>query len=59
MLLALKTDGLGVLVIDRNLSEMAALIDRRLVPEKRMVVWSGTQPDLASNPAVPNRYLRT
>ena len=56
-LLQLKRDGLGVLVIDKNLAEMAALIDRHHVIEKGAVVWTGTSAELAAQPAITERYL--
>ena len=53
----LKAEGLGVLVIDKNLAEMAALIDRYVVMEKGAVVWDGTHATLAAAPEVLERYL--
>ena len=52
-----KAEGLGVLVIDKNLSEMAGLIDRHHVIEKGAVVWQGSQAALAADPALLERYL--
>ena len=53
----LKGEGLGVLVIDKNLSEMAALIDRHYVIEKGAIVWHGSSAELVADPALLERYL--
>ena len=53
----LKREGLGVLVIDKNLAEMAALVDRHHVIEKGRIVWAGTPAQLAAEPGVAERYL--
>ena len=56
-LAVLKSEGLGVLVIDKNLAEMAALVDRHHVIEKGRIVWTGTDVQLAAEPGVTERYL--
>lgn len=54
---ALKREGLGVLVIDKNLREMAHLVDRHHVLEKGRVSWSGTPAELAANRELAERAL--
>jgi branched-chain amino acid transport system ATP-binding protein len=53
----LKAEGLGVLVIDKNLREMAHLVDRHHVLEKGRVVWTGTPAELAANRDLAERAL--
>jgi branched-chain amino acid transport system ATP-binding protein len=53
----LKGEGLGVLVIDKNLREMAHLVDRHHVLEKGRVVWTGTPAELAANRDLAERAL--
>jgi len=53
----LKGEGLGVLVIDKNLREMARLIDQHHVLEKGRIVWAGTPAELAANRDLTERTL--
>ena len=53
----LKEDGQTILVVDKNLAEMAALVDRHNILEKGRVVWSGSPADLAAQPDLVHRYL--
>lgn len=53
----LKEDGQTILVIDKNLKEMALLVDRHHVLEKGRVVWEGTPQEFGQNPELANRYL--
>ena len=46
-----------ILIIDKNLGEMASLVDRHNVVEKGRVVWSGSPAALADDPALTHRYL--
>ena len=45
------------MVIDKNLSEMAALVDRHHVVEKGRIVWAGTPAELDADPELAHRYL--
>lgn len=56
-LLKLKNEGLTIVVIDKNLSEMAPLIDRHNIVEKGKVVWTGSPSELSSQPELAQRYL--
>ena len=53
----LKTLGQTILVIDKNLAEMASLVDRHNIVDKGRVVWSGTPAQMAADPDLAHRYL--
>ncbi|HPP83361.1 MAG TPA: ABC transporter ATP-binding protein [Rubrivivax sp.] len=53
----LKDEGQAILVIDKNLAEMAPLVDRHHIVEKGRVVWRGTPRELDAQPEVAQRYL--
>lgn len=53
----LRDLGQTILVIDKNLAEMASLVDRHNIVEKGRVVWSGTPAELATEPELAHRYL--
>ncbi|MDO4723160.1 MAG: ABC transporter ATP-binding protein [Comamonadaceae bacterium] len=54
---ALKQEGMTIVVVDKNLAEMAALVDVHHIVEKGRVVWSGTPDELSQDPAMAQRYL--
>lgn len=54
---ALKGEGLTIVVIDKNLGEMASLLDRHHIVEKGRVVWSGTPDELKARGDLAQRYL--
>jgi branched-chain amino acid transport system ATP-binding protein len=56
-LAALKTSGLAILVIDKNVGALIRLADRHFLIERGRVVWSGASRDLAAAPEVQQRYL--
>src|SRR3977135_4121918 len=53
----LKTAGLSILVIDKNVAALTSIADRHYLIERGRVVWSGTSPQLAAAPEVQHRYL--
>ncbi len=53
----IKASGQTILVIDKNLTEMARLVDRHHVVEKGRVVWVGSPEDLRADPDVAHRFL--
>jgi len=53
----LKTEGLAILVIDKNVQALTRLADRHYLIERGRVVWTGTSPELAAAPDVQRRYL--
>ncbi|MNT59389.1 High-affinity branched-chain amino acid transport ATP-binding protein LivF [compost metagenome] len=54
---ALKGEGQTILVIDKNLPEMATLVDRHYIVDKGRVAWSGRPAELSSQPELAQRYL--
>lgn len=53
----LKAMGQSILVVDKNLKEMAQLVDRHNLVEKGKVVWRGTPDELAADEELTQRYL--
>ncbi|MGZ7459570.1 ABC transporter ATP-binding protein [Pseudomonas sp. Ma2-10] len=53
----LKTEGETILVIDKNLKEMARVVDCHHIIEKGRQVWHGTPAHLAETPELSKRYL--
>jgi branched-chain amino acid transport system ATP-binding protein len=53
----LKTAGVAVLVIDKNVAALARIADRHLVIEKGAIVWTGTSAALAADASLVDRYL--
>ncbi len=56
-LTALKAEGESILVIDKNLGEMASLVDRHNIVDKGRVVWTGSPAELAADRDLSHRYL--
>ena len=55
--LALKREGLTVLLAEQNLHFAAGVADRAVVIEKGRVAWAGTLEELRRDEAVRERYL--
>jgi branched-chain amino acid transport system ATP-binding protein len=53
----LKSDGLSILVIDKDVKALTAVADRHYVLEKGRVVWSGSSAQLSADSNVQQRYL--
>jgi len=53
----LKTQGLAILIIDKNVDHLTRIADRHVIIEKGKVVWTGTSPELAESPEIKTRYL--
>jgi branched-chain amino acid transport system ATP-binding protein len=53
----LKTSGLSILVIDKDVKALTRVADRHFVLEKGRVVWSGTSSELAASEDVQHKYL--
>lgn len=53
----LKDAGQTIVVVDKNLAEMASLVDRHHVVEKGRIVWAGTPTALHDDPDLASRYL--
>ncbi|MEZ5650401.1 MAG: ABC transporter ATP-binding protein [Burkholderiaceae bacterium] len=56
-LAALKADGLSILVIDKNISDLLKLADTHTILEKGRVVWHGGSAELAADGELQHRYL--
>lgn len=57
MLHHLKSTGLSILLIDKNLSELSRISDQYYVIEKGKIVWSGATKAFQSERDVVERYL--
>jgi branched-chain amino acid transport system ATP-binding protein len=53
----LKTEGLSILVIDKDVRALSRVADRHYVLEKGRVVWEGTSGELSASPEIQHRYL--
>jgi branched-chain amino acid transport system ATP-binding protein len=53
----LKSEGLAILVIDKDVRALTRVADRHFVLEKGRVVWSGSSAQLRDNRDVQQRYL--
>jgi branched-chain amino acid transport system ATP-binding protein len=53
----LKSEGLSILVIDKDVKALSRVADRHYVLEKGRVVWSGTSAELTGNTELQHRYL--
>ncbi|MDB6000458.1 MAG: transporter ATP-binding protein [Rhizobacter sp.] len=54
---ALKEAGCAILVVDKNVADVAKLANRMLVLEKGRLVWSGTSLELQQDAALQQRFL--
>ena len=53
----LKQSGLTILLIDKNIDEMAQIADRHFIIEKGQVVWQGDSEALGADAGLKARYL--
>lgn len=53
----IKDEGLSILVVDKNVTDLIKLADRHYVIEKGKTVWSGTSDELRENRELQERYL--
>ena len=53
----LKSEGLSILVIDKDVSALTQVADRHYVLEKGRVVWTGSSAELKADRNVQHRYL--
>jgi len=53
----LKTRGQSILVIDKNVENLARICDRHYIIERGRTVWSGTSEQLVAVPGLQHRYL--
>ena len=57
MLARLKEDGLSILLIDKNLDELARISDRYFVIEKGEMVWKGSAAEFSAQQAHVEQFL--
>jgi branched-chain amino acid transport system ATP-binding protein len=53
----LKTKGLAILIIDKNIDALMAISERHYIMEKGKIVWDGTTRELKNNPELKLKYL--
>jgi branched-chain amino acid transport system ATP-binding protein len=53
----LKTEGLALLLVDKNLRDLLPLADHCVVLEKGRSVWTGLPADLSADRELQDRYL--
>jgi branched-chain amino acid transport system ATP-binding protein len=53
----LKSEGLSIIAIDKNLSPLLSLADQHFIIEKGKVVWSGTSSEFRASQEQLQRYL--
>ncbi|MCP1848291.1 MULTISPECIES: ABC transporter ATP-binding protein [unclassified Bradyrhizobium] len=53
----LKERGQSVLVIDKNVGNLARIADRHYIIERGRTVWSGTSEQLVAEPELQHKYL--
>jgi branched-chain amino acid transport system ATP-binding protein len=53
----LKSEGLSLIVIDKNIGPLLRLADRHFIIEKGQVVWSGVSQELRDRPELLHEYL--
>jgi len=56
-LAGLKSAGLSILLIDKNVEALIRIADRHYLIERGKVVWTGSSAELAAAPAIQHRYL--
>ena len=57
MLGRLKSEGLSILLIDKNLNELSRIADRYYVIEKGEIVWTGDPSDFAAQSSTVESFL--
>ena len=53
----LKSEGLAILITDKNVKQLMGLCDHHVVLQKGQVVWSGTSEALGHDPTIRRDYL--
>ena len=53
----LKDAGQSILLIDKNVKDLARIADRHHIIEKGRIVWQGTNDALGADDSVLSRYL--
>lgn len=53
----LKSKGLAILIVDKNIDALLQISDHHYIMEKGMIVWEGNSEQLRDNPQLRSRYL--
>jgi branched-chain amino acid transport system ATP-binding protein len=53
----LKSKGLAILIVDKNIDALMAISDHHYIMEKGTIAWHGTTDELGSNPQLRTKYL--
>ena len=53
----IRSEGLSILVVDKNLADLTRFADRHYIIEKGRVVWTGTSDELRRDSELQQRYL--
>ena len=53
----LKSEGMAILLIDKNIAAVSRLADRHALIEKGRIVWTGSSADLEAAPEIRDTYL--
>lgn len=53
----LKSKGLAILIVDKNLTTLLAISDHHYIMEKGKTVWTGSTAELQAQPELQSRYL--
>jgi branched-chain amino acid transport system ATP-binding protein len=56
-LAALKSEGLTLIVIDKNIGPLARLADHHYIVEKGRIAWHGDSAALLADPAILHQYV--
>ncbi len=53
----IKSEGMAILIVDKNLAPLLELAERHHIVEKGVVAWSGTSTELRGDRGIAQRYL--
>jgi branched-chain amino acid transport system ATP-binding protein len=53
----IRTTGVSILVVDKNVADLIRIADRHFIIEKGRVVWHGTSLELAAQQDIQHRFL--
>jgi len=53
----IRAQGMSILVVDKNLSDLMKIADRHYIVQRGLVAWSGTSDELKTDETTRRRYL--